>query len=227
MRLLQLAATVLALGSSVQGAPAHEIAPRQASVKYCDPVSTICYSEWISPERIAFRTAIPDNATATADFDVLVQLQAPKSVGWAGIAWGGTMVNNPLTVAWANAATVVVSSRRATYDSSCHKHIKQQADTRTEQEPTHSHGLAPLIRFSAAPLPIAPTGLSTSLPRASRTWGHPDSTPPARLLALLMPSPTRVRQAHLTQPAALESTTRVESSRTTSLWARLATFVLR
>jgi hypothetical protein len=114
MGLLQLAATVLALGSSVQAAPANDVAARQAGVKYCDPVSTICYSEWISPEKIAFRTAIPENATATADFDVLVQIQAPKSVGWAGIAWGGTMVNNPLTVAWPNAQTVVVSSRRAT-----------------------------------------------------------------------------------------------------------------
>jgi hypothetical protein len=80
--------------------------------KYCDYLTDICYSEWISPEKIAFRIAIPEDATP-GEFDVLFQIVAPKTVGWAGIAWGGVMTNNPLTVGWANGETTVVSSRSA------------------------------------------------------------------------------------------------------------------
>jgi len=82
------------------------------AVKYCDAATEICYSEYKTPENIAIRIAIPENATA-GNFDILLQIQAPKTVGWAGIAWGGVMTNNPLTVAWASGTTSVVSSRRA------------------------------------------------------------------------------------------------------------------
>ncbi|KAH6611773.1 hypothetical protein B0J18DRAFT_474219 [Chaetomium sp. MPI-SDFR-AT-0129] len=81
--------------------------------QYCDAATTICYSEWVSPENIAYRVAIPDTAVA-GSFDVLLQIEAPTTVGWAGLAWGGVMVNNPLTIAWANEDGVVVSSRSAT-----------------------------------------------------------------------------------------------------------------
>jgi len=101
MGLLQLATAAFVLSTGALAA------------QYCDASSSICYSEWVSPEKIAFRVAIPDTATQDAAFDVLLQIQAPKSVGWAGIAWGGSMVNNPLTVAWASGTTAVVSSRRA------------------------------------------------------------------------------------------------------------------
>ncbi|KAK4183733.1 hypothetical protein QBC35DRAFT_525934 [Podospora australis] len=112
MGLLHIAATALALnGVSAVPAPQGGNAP---AAKYCDASTTICYSEWVSPEKIAYRVAIPENATATADFDVLLQIQAPSTVGWAGIAWGGVMVNNPLTVAWPSGQSVVVSSRLAT-----------------------------------------------------------------------------------------------------------------
>jgi hypothetical protein len=111
MGLFQLAAAVLTLGNMGLSSPVPQggAAP---SAKYCDPDTTICYSEWLSPEKIAFRIAIPDTATA-GNFDVLLQIAAPKTVGWAGIAWGGVMVNNPLTVAWANGDKTVVSSRSA------------------------------------------------------------------------------------------------------------------
>ena len=56
---------------------------------------------------------IPDTATV-GNFSVLLQIQAPRTVGWAGVAWGGVMVNNPLTVGWANGNTAVVSSRSTT-----------------------------------------------------------------------------------------------------------------
>ncbi|KAK3305135.1 uncharacterized protein B0T15DRAFT_567183 [Chaetomium strumarium] len=49
---LQLVAVVLILGSIGLGSP------------YCDALTTICYTEYISLEQIAIRVAIPDNATA-------------------------------------------------------------------------------------------------------------------------------------------------------------------
>ncbi|KAL2142034.1 hypothetical protein VTI28DRAFT_1604 [Corynascus sepedonium] len=112
MGLLHLAATALALGNICTSKPLSQRAAVSAA-KYCDTATEICYSEWVSPENIAFRIAIPDTATE-GDFDVLLQIAAPITVGWAGIAWGGVMVNNPLTVGWANGNTTVVSSRSAT-----------------------------------------------------------------------------------------------------------------
>ncbi|KAK5651981.1 hypothetical protein OQA88_11524 [Cercophora sp. LCS_1] len=110
MGLLTIAATALALGNVALGSP---IENRAVAAKVCDAVTTICYSEWVSPEKIAYRLAIPDTATA-GNFDVLLQIVAPKAVGWAGLAWGGVMTNNPLLVAWPNGANAAVAtSRRA------------------------------------------------------------------------------------------------------------------
>jgi hypothetical protein len=111
MGLLQLVTGVLALGSVGFGNPVPQWGPAPPS-KFCDAATEICYAEYKSPENIAFRFAIPDTATP-GNFSVLLQISAPRSVGWAGIAWGGVMVNNPLTVGWANGNTAVVSSRRA------------------------------------------------------------------------------------------------------------------
>ncbi|KAL2265114.1 hypothetical protein VTJ83DRAFT_6214 [Remersonia thermophila] len=111
MGLLHLFASALALG----GVGLTNPVPQGGSVspaKFCDAATTICYAEWTSPERIAFRFAIPDTATP-GNFSVLLQISAPRSVGWAGLAWGGVMVNNPLTLGWANGNTAVVSSRSA------------------------------------------------------------------------------------------------------------------
>lgn len=108
---LHLAATALVLGNVGLGSPVPQSAAISAA-KYCDAATTICYSEWLSPEKIAYRIAIPDTATA-GDFDVLLQIEAPQTVGWAAIAWGGVMVNNPLTVGWANGDKSIVSSRSA------------------------------------------------------------------------------------------------------------------
>lgn len=117
MGLFQIAAVTLALSSMALGSPVPEPqAVAAAAAKACDAATGICYSEWVSPEKISFRIAIPDTATA-GSFDVLLQIVAPKAVGWAGIAWGGTMVNNPLTVAWPNGNTSVVTGRRARYFS--------------------------------------------------------------------------------------------------------------
>jgi len=112
MGLLQLTAAILALGNTVVGTPVPEVEPRSAAAKVCDAATTVCYSEYTSPGGVSYRIAIPDTATA-GNFDVLLQIVAPKAAGWAGLAWGGVMVNNPLTVAWANGANTVVTSRSA------------------------------------------------------------------------------------------------------------------
>jgi hypothetical protein len=115
MGLLGVVATALTLGGAALGSPVPETAaPRAVAAKYCDAKTTVCYSEWVSPEKIAYRIAIPDTATA-GSFDILLQIEAPKTVGWAGIAWGGTMTNNPLTVAWASGTTAIASTRKARY----------------------------------------------------------------------------------------------------------------
>lgn len=109
---------LLALGV-VQGttvlANSSESAKRQSTTaKYCPGDTQVCFSEFQEPTNdVIYRIAIPD--VSSAPFDVLLQIVAPiAKAGWAGIAWGGAMKNNPLTVAWPNGAGAVVSSRWST-----------------------------------------------------------------------------------------------------------------
>ena len=71
----------------------------------------LTYQEFSPAAGITYRIAIP--AGATAPFDIALQIVAPSTVGWAGIGWGGGMLNNPLVVAWPNGDTVTVSARTA------------------------------------------------------------------------------------------------------------------
>jgi len=57
---------------------------------------------------------VPSDAQQNTKYDAVIQIVAPSDVGWLGLAWGGTMTYNPLTVSWANGNTPVVSSRYAT-----------------------------------------------------------------------------------------------------------------
>ncbi|KAI6359072.1 hypothetical protein MCOR25_007167 [Pyricularia grisea] len=82
------------------------------AAKFCD--GQVCYSEFVSPQQIAFRVAIPNTPAQGTSFDLLLQIVAPKTVGWAGIGWAGQMVNNPLTIAYSDGGSgVTVSSRWA------------------------------------------------------------------------------------------------------------------
>ncbi|KAK0655158.1 hypothetical protein B0T16DRAFT_450893 [Cercophora newfieldiana] len=86
---------------------------KRETAKYCPGGTSICFSESrIEANDIVFRIAIPE--TTAAPFDILLQIVAPISVSWASIAWGGKMTANPLTVAWPNGNSAVVSSRWAT-----------------------------------------------------------------------------------------------------------------
>lgn len=81
------------------------------AAKYCDDATKVCFSE-ATAGGVTYRAAIP-NVTA-APFDMILQIVAPKSAGWAAIAWGGQMATNPITLGWPNDKATVVSSRWTT-----------------------------------------------------------------------------------------------------------------
>ncbi|AEO59519.1 hypothetical protein MYCTH_2119721 [Thermothelomyces thermophilus ATCC 42464] len=112
---------VLLLGSLRGGhafatAPAPALDKRQSTSRYCSPSTQICYLEYSwGPTIPVFRIAVPDSASTNTDFQTLLQIVAPASLGWAGFSWGGGMTLNPLTVAWPNGSGgATVSSRWAT-----------------------------------------------------------------------------------------------------------------
>ncbi|KAI0189903.1 iron reductase domain protein [Astrocystis sublimbata] len=77
--------------------------------QYCDPVTSVCYEETKAGD-LYVRMALP--AVEQAPFDVLVQIVAPTATaGWAAVAWGGKMTKNPITLAWPNGDSTIVSSR--------------------------------------------------------------------------------------------------------------------
>lgn len=78
--------------------------------KYCDATTSVCYAQ-VRKNRVIFRVAIPD--VSAAPFDIIYQVVAPISTGWAGISWGGEMADSPLTLAWANGQSTISSSRWA------------------------------------------------------------------------------------------------------------------
>jgi Cytochrome domain of cellobiose dehydrogenase len=94
---------------------APETPPPPAFQLYNDDVTGFTFGQWNIPtldneDSLYYRIAIPDTAQE-APYDAVIQFQAPNSVGWAGLAWGGVMRGNPLTVAWPNCSNVVISSR--------------------------------------------------------------------------------------------------------------------
>ncbi|TVY81062.1 Cellobiose dehydrogenase [Lachnellula suecica] len=70
---------------------------------------------YVLTSTVTFRLALPSPAPTNASYDAVLQVVAPISLtGWVGLAWGGTMLNNPLTVFWENNNTPVISTRFAT-----------------------------------------------------------------------------------------------------------------
>ncbi|KAH8687480.1 CBD9-like protein [Tricladium varicosporioides] len=103
---------VAALLSVVTGSVAAD------SSVYKDPETGFTFSQFRAEYQIGkyitYRIAVPASVPENSSYDVVLQVIAPVAVGWAGIAWGGTMVGNPLTVGWANGNSAMVSSRKAT-----------------------------------------------------------------------------------------------------------------
>jgi len=106
-----LTSTVLALLSSSLVSAA-SVAPRAsaAGTKACaSEVATVCFQEFTANSNINFKIAAVDSG------ETLLRITAPVSgVGWAGLAWGGGMRNNPLAVGWPSDTGATISSRWAT-----------------------------------------------------------------------------------------------------------------
>jgi hypothetical protein len=101
------------------GRPAPESSPLRArAVTVVDQETGFTFSETKAAAtlsaNIIYRIATPANVPAGQPYDVVLQIVAPNSVGWAGLAWGGSMVRNPLTVSYANGQKTTVSGRWAT-----------------------------------------------------------------------------------------------------------------
>jgi hypothetical protein len=65
---------------------------------------------------MAFAVALPKNVTDP--YDAIIRITAPVANRWAGFLWGGTMVWNPLSIAWANGNSGTISARFALYVAS-------------------------------------------------------------------------------------------------------------
>ncbi|RDL31915.1 Uncharacterized protein BP5553_09317 [Venustampulla echinocandica] len=104
MRLVQFVGSAAALASHAYG--------QAQSTKSCDSVTKICFQTYTVPATgVQYGIALPMNVTAP--FDAIISITAPVATKWAGFSWGGTMVFNPLTVAWPNGNSATVSARFA------------------------------------------------------------------------------------------------------------------
>ncbi|KAF1913688.1 hypothetical protein BDU57DRAFT_480139 [Ampelomyces quisqualis] len=110
---------IVALAGLAVGRPAPEPLLLEArAVTVVDQETGFTFSETKAAAtlsaNIVFRIATPANVPAGQPYDIVLQVVAPNSVGWAGLAWGGSMVRNPLTVSYANGQRTTVSARWAT-----------------------------------------------------------------------------------------------------------------
>ncbi|CAK7204859.1 hypothetical protein SEUCBS139899_007621 [Sporothrix eucalyptigena] len=105
--------SILALAVAVTYHASHANA-----ASFCDAAftgSSVCLAEFTSTSSVTYRIGVADAATDGAAFDTLLHIVAPVATGWAGLAWGGAMTNNPLTVGWPSSDnSAIVSSRWAT-----------------------------------------------------------------------------------------------------------------
>ncbi|EUC48068.1 iron reductase domain protein [Bipolaris oryzae ATCC 44560] len=109
-------AAIINLAQAWPASTEHTLLPRSTSYK--DPETGFTFSETKAAatltSNIIYRIAQPANVSANQPYDIVLQVIAPSSLGWVGLAWGGSMVRNPLTVSYPNGQKATVSSRWAT-----------------------------------------------------------------------------------------------------------------
>ncbi|KAK1513578.1 carbohydrate-binding cytochrome b562, partial [Colletotrichum abscissum] len=88
------------------------VAIAQDQSTYCDSLGR-CFASYTNAGGITYGIAIPEGPATGQPYEAIVQITAPIEVGWAALAWGGSMTYNPLTIVWVNGKDVVVSSRMA------------------------------------------------------------------------------------------------------------------
>lgn len=87
---------------------------KAASSRVYDPKTKIYYSQYSDAESgMTFGVALPKNVTDP--YNAVIRITAPITNTWAGFSWGGNMVWNPLSVAWANGKSGTISARFALY----------------------------------------------------------------------------------------------------------------
>jgi hypothetical protein len=96
--------------------PAHRVQAADSQV-YHDAETGFTFSQYAAEYQIGssitYRITLPQPVNSS-NYDVVIQIVAPRDVGWAGLSWGGQMPYCPLTVAWSNGNNVLISSRYAT-----------------------------------------------------------------------------------------------------------------
>ncbi|KAI0206596.1 hypothetical protein F4808DRAFT_454516 [Astrocystis sublimbata] len=106
---LGLASWAALLGCASEGLAADTTIVRDGETGFTFSEYSVAYQ--LGAQAVTFRVAIP--SPAPSNYDLVFQIIAPNAVGWAGIAWGASMINCPLTVGWAaNGNTPVISVRR-------------------------------------------------------------------------------------------------------------------
>lgn len=125
---MRLAVALLALAGLSTAAPApdtdgqlitlgeRDLEPRQSVVgswRYCSPETGLCYNSYETIGKGIYRIALPDNASG-GNYDIALQLVAPRNYGWTALSFGGSMINAPIVMAWPNGGTCEVSSRWST-----------------------------------------------------------------------------------------------------------------
>ena len=106
----RLVSAALFMGGAIAYPSTYE--PSKVASRAVEDDPGVRYSEaTVGVAPITWRVAIPN--VEEGPFDVLLQVVAPKTVGWAGIAWGGGMLYNPISLGWPNANTTVASGRFA------------------------------------------------------------------------------------------------------------------
>lgn len=106
------------IGLALGRPSAEPLVKNEAAAAYYDQETGFTFSESRAAaslsSSITYRIAVPSNVSPGQPYDVVVQVVAPSSLGWVGLAWGGSMIRNPLTVGYPNGQSATVSSRWAT-----------------------------------------------------------------------------------------------------------------
>lgn len=64
--------------------------PSSAAATTCDAsLAGACLQQYTTGDKVTYGVAIPDSASASTPYDMLVSITAPSTVGWAGVAMGG------------------------------------------------------------------------------------------------------------------------------------------
>ncbi|KAF2191561.1 iron reductase domain protein [Zopfia rhizophila CBS 207.26] len=106
MRIFKMLASVSALCTTATS--------QYTATKFYDRASGITWSHITHSNGVTYRVALPLTSNSS---DAILQVIVPNKFAWCGLAWGGHMTNNPLSVHWNTNATTglkaLVSSRMA------------------------------------------------------------------------------------------------------------------